>query len=146
MAKYNKEQLWGLFKVLPDELKDTILSEDTANNIFSICQRYEIRNEKISKIAELVGNSLMGLLSPDEFQNSLEEEINLDLEKAKKISQEINRFIFYPIKEILSSFYKIEFAPSGKTMKLVPKEKGRKKIESAEEKSSAEDVYREPIE
>ena len=67
------------------------------------------------------------------------------IEKTKKISQEINRFIFYPVKEILSPLYKIEFAPSGKVMKLVPEKKEKKKIESTEEKSSTEDVYREEI-
>lgn len=146
MAEYNKKQLWGLFKVLPDELKDTVLSEDTADSILSICQRYRVEDEKISKISELVGNSLMGLLPPDELQDSLEEEVNLDPEIAKKVSQEINRFIFYPVKEILSSFYEIEFVPGGKIIELTPEKKRKKKIELAEKKPSTKDVYREPIE
>jgi len=142
MSKYNKEQLWGLFSKLPDELKDTVLSEDTADSILSICQRHEIKDEKISKIAELVGNSLMGLLPPDELQSSLEEEVDLDHEIAKKVSQEINRFIFYPVKESLLSFYKIEFTPGGKIIKLSPEEKEKKRVKSA----GTKDVYREPIE
>lgn len=145
MAKYNEEQLWKLFSKLPDELKDTVLSEDTANNISGICQRYEIKDEKISKIAELVGNSLMGLLPPDELQSSLEKEVDLDPEIAKKVSQEINRFIFYPVKESLLSFYKIEFTPGGKIIKLSPEEKEKKRVESAGKKPSAKDVYRELI-
>lgn len=147
MVKYSEKQLWGLFKVLPDELKDAIFSEDTANNISSICQRHEIEDEKVSKIAELVGNSLMGLLPPDEFQNSLEKEVNIDPEKAKKISQEVNRFILYPVKESLTSLYKIEFAPGGKIIKptLEKKEKEKEKIRSDEKTPSTKDIYRESI-
>lgn len=145
MAKYNEEQLWDLFDKLPDDLKDAIFSEDTADSIFSICQRYKVKDKKISKVAELAGNSLMGLLPPDELQASLEEEAALDPETAKKVSQEINRFIFYPVKETLSSFYEIEFAPGGKIIKLTPEKKGKKRIESAKEKPSTKDIYREPI-
>lgn len=146
MPKYSEKQLWDLFNKLPDDLKDAIFSEDTADSILSICQRYKIEDKKISKVAELAGNSLMGLLPPDELQYSLEEEVALDSKTAKKISQEINRFIFYPVRETLSSFYEIEFAPGGKIMKLSPEEKEKKKIESAKEKSSTKDIYREPIE
>lgn len=146
MAKYNSKQLWGLFNELPDDLKDAIFSEDTADSISSICQRYRVEDKKISKISELVGNSLMGLLPPDELQISLEKEVNLDPKTAKKVSQEINRFIFYPVKEILSSFYEIEFVPGGKIIELTPERKKKKKIELAEKKPSTEDVYREPIE
>ena len=146
MPKYSEKQLWDLFNKLPDDLKDAIFSEDTADSILSICQRYKVEDKKISKIAELAGNSLMGLLPPDQLQYSLEEEVTLDPKTAKKISQEINRFIFYPVKETLSSFYEIEFVPGGKIMKLTPEKKEKKKIESAKEKSSTKDIYREPIE
>ena len=145
MPKYSEKQLWDLFDKLPDDLKDAIFSEDTADSIFSICQRYKVEDKKISKVAELAGNSLMGLLPPDELQVSLEEEVALDPETAKKVSQEINRFIFYPVKRTLSSFYEIEFAPGGKIMKLSPEKKEKKKIESAKEKPSTKDIYREPI-
>jgi len=146
MPKYDEKQLWDLFSKLPGDLKDAIFSEDTADSILSICQRYGVEDEKISKISELVGNSLMGLLPPDGLQASLEKEADLDPETAKKVSQEINRFIFYPVKETLSSFYEIEFVPGGKIIELTPERKKKKKIDLVGKKPSTEDVYREPIE
>ena len=146
MPKYSEKQLWDLFNKLPNDLKDAIFSEDTANNVSSICQRYEIEDKRISKIAKLAGNSLMGLLPPDELQDSLEKEVGLDPEIAKKVSQEINRFIFYPVKETLSSFYEIEFTPGGKIMKLSPEKKEKKRIKSAKKEPSTKDIYRESIE
>ena len=146
MPKYSEKQLWDLFNKLPDDLKDAIFSEDTADSILSICQRYKIEDKKISKVAELAGNSLMGLLPPDQLQGSLEKDLALDFKIAKKISQEINRFVLYPVKESLSSFYEIELAPGGKIMKLTPEKKEKKKIEPAKEEPSTKDIYREPIE
>ncbi|GAI36060.1 unnamed protein product, partial [marine sediment metagenome] len=43
MPKYDEKQLWDLFNKLPDDLKDAIFSEDTADSILSICQRYKIK-------------------------------------------------------------------------------------------------------
>ena len=72
MKEDNQKQLWGLFNVLPEELKDAIFSEETANAIFNICKEHQIESNKKSKIAKLVGDSLMGLLPPDKLQDSLE--------------------------------------------------------------------------
>ena len=144
MVEYNQKQLRGLFKVLPEELKEAILSEETAEKISTICEKYKIEGEKKSEIAKLVGNSLMGLLSPDKLQNSLEQEINIESLTAEKVSLEINRFILYPLKNALSSLYETELAPSGEIIKS--KIDKSKMIKEEAENTSEKDIYREPIE
>ena len=87
-----------------------------------------------------MGQVLVGVLPPEEFQEVLEKELKLKKEVAKKVAQEINRFIFYPVKASLEELYKIEIAPPAKPTKVTP---------PPEEKPSApagKDVYREPIE
>jgi len=144
MVKYNQKQLRGLFKVLPEELKEAIFSEETAEKISTICEKYKIEGERKSEIAKLVGNSLMGLLSPDKLQNSLEQEINIESLIAEKISLEINRFILYPLKEVLGSLYETELAPSGK---IIKSEIDKSKVVEEEPKNTSEkDTYRELIE
>ncbi|OIO46007.1 MAG: hypothetical protein AUJ31_02685 [Parcubacteria group bacterium CG1_02_39_15] len=141
--KYTSEQFWKLYEKLPQELKDALFAEETGNNIYEICERNGI-SENLDQIVEYVGQVLVGVLPPDELPETLEKEIKLEKEVAKKVSQEINRFIFYPVKTSLEELYKIEIAPIAGTPVRPPP---RKKIEAEKpEKPEREDVYREPIE
>jgi len=120
-----------------DELKEAIFSEETVENIFNICSRNGVEDERISKVAKYVGRVLLGLLPPDEFQETLERELKLEREKAKRISQEIYRFIFYPVKSSLEELYKIKIgAPPPKITPPTEKPITPPK----------RDIYREPIE
>lgn len=152
MAKYSQQEIWKLFEGLPDNLKDALLSETTANTISNIATRNEIEEGKISQLAELVGNVLMGILPPEELPETLVKELKLDEERARKISREINRFLLYPVKESLANFYKVEFAPGGRitapkpTEEKIPtkKEPGIPSKEKGE--PPATDIYRESVE
>lgn len=137
--KYTREQLFKLYEKLPDELKDAILSEGTADSIESVCKRNNIEGENISKVAEYTGRVLLGVLPPDEFQKTLEKEVKLKKEVAKKVAREINRFIFFPVKSSLEEIYKIEIAPPARPKVTPPPE-------VAPKKERKPDVYREPIE
>jgi len=142
-----QEQYWQIFKKLPEELQKHILSEETAKNIYDICLRNGI-DDMASEVADIVSRVLFGLLPIEEFQKTLEKELELDPEVAKKIYLEIFRFIFYPVKTNLEELYKIEMAPiAGTPVKPPPREKREKiKEEKAEERPKREDIYREPIE
>jgi len=141
--KYTPEQFWKLYEKLPQELKDALFAEETGNNIYEICERNEI-SENLDQIVEYVGQVLIGVLTLDEFRQTLEKELELDPEVAKKVYQEIFRFILYPVKANLEELYKIEIAPiagvpAKPTVKRVTEEK-------PEEKPKGVDRYREPIE
>ena len=136
--KYTREEFWKLYEKLPQELKDALFAEETGNNIYETCKRNGVENN-LDQIVEYVGQVLVGVLPPDEFQATLEKEVKLNKDVAKKVAQEINRFIFYPVKSSLEELYKIEIAPPAKP-KVVP---------PPEEKPPAppaKDIYREPIE
>ena len=140
LKEYSREQLWKLYEKLPQELKETIFSEETAESIGEVCDKNRVEEEKISEVARYTGRVLVGLLPPAEFQETLERELKLKKEKAKKVSQEINRFVFFPVKSSLEELYKIEITPPAKPTKITL---------PSEEKApvpSKEDVYREPIE
>jgi len=151
MPQYSQEQLRKLFVKLPDELKDAILSEDTADTIREICQRNEIKERDIPRLARLVGDALMGLLPPEDFQGALESDLNIERDKAEKASREVNRFILFPVKDSLKEFYKeISFAPGGRI--IAPEAKGNPETLKPVSRSQKErrkpksDVYREPVE
>src|SRR3989344_3816711 len=109
--KYTKEQFWKLYEKLPQELKDALWAEETGNNIEDICQRYEIE-ENIGDIVDLVGQVLVGVLPPEDFQETLEKELKMERDTAKKVTQEINRFIFYPVRTELEKLYQTKVEPT----------------------------------
>jgi hypothetical protein len=108
MAKeYTKDQIWELFEQLPEELKDAIFAVKTADEIHMACEKNNVEKEKIPAIAKLTGNVMLGILPPDEFQTALEKKIGLKPDVAKKVLSQINRFIFFPIRNELEQLYKI---------------------------------------
>jgi len=152
MAKeYTKEQFWKLYEKLPQELKDVLFAEETGDNIYDVCERNKIE-ENLETVVNLVGQVLVGVLAPEDFQNTLEEELIIEKDVAKKIAQEINRFIFYPVKPVLEQLYQVGVAPTEKTAEKLTIERPEIKSEipgTEDEKPtrpSKKDVYREPIE
>jgi hypothetical protein len=145
MAEYTKEQLLKIYEKLPPELQDAVFSEETANNIFDICSKNEIEGSKMSEIAKYVGRVLMGLLPPEEFQATLELELNLDSKTAKNVARDINAFIFIPLKPFLAKLYNKVSEGEEKTEEekfLGEEEMEKQKLEERKK----EDTYREPIE
>ena len=141
--EYTKEELWKLYEKLPQELKEAVFSNENAENILQICNRNGVNDDRISEITKYIGRVLMGVLPPDELRETLEKKLKLDKEMAKRISQEINRFIFYPVKANLEELYKIEIAPIAGTPVKPPSR--RKITEELEEKPRKKDIYREPV-
>ena len=147
MADYTKEQLWKLYEKLPSDLKEAIFSADNADHIADICRRNSLPAELNSPLAKITGDVLMGLLLPGDFQKTIEGELRLEKAVAKKVSQEINRLIFFPVKESLNVLNEIgtgteetaatETIP-GKTDEPMPRPK--------KEKPSKSDTYRETVE
>lgn len=136
--KYTREQFWKLYQRLPQKLKDTLFAEETGNSIYEICKRNKIERN-LGQIVDYVGQVLLGILPPSDFQETLEKELKLEKEVAKRVAQEVNRFIFYPVKSSLEELYKTPIAPQPTTL---PKTTPERKPATF----PTRDIYREPIE
>ena len=135
--EYTKKQLWELYNKLPPTLKEVVFSEKAAEAIYSVCEKNNI--DRVSDLARYVQDVLLGILKPDEFQLTVETGLGLEKDIAKKVAQEINRFIFYPVKKSLEDIYSMEII-SPAQMK-VPESIAEKKRTALKRKDS----YREPI-
>jgi hypothetical protein len=151
--EYSLDETWKLYEKLPEELKEAIFSETTAESIWNICERNEIPGEKISEVAKYTGRVLLGLLPPNEFQETLEKELGIEREKAKMITREITRYVFFPVKASLEELYKIEITPAGARAVPPPSPAPPKPVEKPTEipekkppEKPVTDIYREPIE
>ena len=65
----------------------------------------------------------MGLSSLADLQKNLQEELDIKKDAAQKLSQEINRFVFYPIKPALEQLYNIEIANKAEATRPASPEK-----------------------
>ncbi len=144
MAKeITSEQFWQLYKKLPPEVQESLFSEETGNSIYDICERNGLVEEH-GNIVVMVRNVLLGLLPPDEFQEILQNSLKIDKEKAKKVSRELYRFVFYPVKSNLEDIYEMEIAiDNSEPAAEKPVIEEREPLK--ERPSSAEDLYREEV-
>lgn len=143
LKKYTSEQFWKLYENLPQELKDALWAEETSSNIEDVCQRNEIE-ENLEDVVDLVGQVLVGVLPPEDFQATLEKDLKMKKEIAKKVSQEINRFIFYPVRTDLEKLYQAKIAPAGEVVWSEEKPKEERPKEPTGPKK--DDSYRESVE
>ena len=101
----SKDDLWKIYEMLPESLKQAIVSEDTADAIWNICKICNIKEEDVPKIAKEVGNVLMGLLPPKHFKDKIRSVVELDDDTAKKLDIYISHYIFDPLKDELGQLY-----------------------------------------
>ena len=136
IGKIKSNNFWDLYKKLPKKIQDAIFSENTGNNIEAICKKFKIE-ENFDFIADLISQTLLGLLPVNNFQKTLEQELKLEKEQAKKISQEVNQLIFDPVKDSLTEI---------SNEKTLPKKEI--KLEDLRKPAYPEggDTYREPVE
>ncbi len=142
MAKeLSQDELWKIYELLPEDLKDAIFSMETSDNITLACKLAGIEDERESKVAKLTGRVLLGLMAPDKFQTALQQEVGLNDQEAKKISHQIHRLIFNRVKESLALLYGYE-AVQGQTQSLQT-ESSIKEIRKQPEGPKTIDPYRE---
>ncbi len=116
-TQYSKEDLWKIFEKLPKELKDAVFSQETADTIWDTSERNGLGGEQMHQVGALVGDSLMGLLHPEDLAQEFVEEAGLTPEQASNVARDVNRLVMFPVKTFLYDFYKeITFVPSGKVI------------------------------
>lgn len=137
-----KEEFWKLFKTLPEEIKEAIFSPETHETLSRIEEKYQLDEKSGIFLGRATINVLLGLLSPDEFKETLIEEGGFPKEIANSINHEVWRYIFFPIKSQLETFY-----TKAKESEKKPFEIPTFLKEKEEEKPKPKiDIYREPIE
>ncbi len=143
----DKKQFFKLYSKLPKEIQDLLTSSELGDDLEKTCDKYNVV-EGFYFLFKYVGDVLLGLLPPNEFEETIQKELNIDQKKAKNITREINRFVFYPIKSLLEDLYNMEIAPIVKMSITSPIDKKEGMKEKAKEikKPAKSDTYREPIE
>ncbi|PIP22599.1 MAG: hypothetical protein COX37_03080 [Candidatus Nealsonbacteria bacterium CG23_combo_of_CG06-09_8_20_14_all_39_17] len=139
MPTLSKEKFWELYKKLPQELQEALFAEETGNNIYDVCEKNDVA-EKLSSIVGYTGQVLVGALPAENLAETLEKEVGLEYDLAKKISDELYRFIFHKVHNELDLLYR-----GGSETETIKKEIEETKIK-IEATPTTPSKYREPIE
>jgi len=132
LKELTDEQILEILEKLPEETKEVLFSEKTAEYLYKICQKYGAAPEKVTEVARCAGQVLLGILPLEKFPEALEKEAGLNKNTAKSIADEIGLYIFSGL------------ALGPKTPAAVAE--GMPADEKGPKKPSAADVYREQIE
>lgn len=145
--QYSKEQLWEAYKKLPEQLKEYLVSDKVSDIIEEIFKENGVSEEKKSKIWDLINQVLFRLAPPEDFQDILKKEEIMEEKVANNLSQSVDRYVFFPIKEFLQA-KEINKAtnPAKESAKTEEIKKNSELITKKAEKTKSNDSYRESVE
>jgi hypothetical protein len=146
--KNSKDLFWKTYEKLPDNIKEALFSEENFNIVSEICEKNGISDEEIkSQLMKYIGKSLMGLLPIKDFSIILELELNLETEKARDISWDIDRRIFSHLRISLNKLYSPSVAENKEVSDNAKKEGAPETKEVAKPKVfvNPKDPYKEPL-
>jgi hypothetical protein len=101
MKKYTKEETSEVLKTLPSDVQEAILSEDSANAVYEVGQKYGLHVDIMGELGDETGLVMLGLTPTDEFVPNLVERLHISREVANGIAGEINERIFKKIQHHL---------------------------------------------
>ncbi|MFH1780895.1 MAG: hypothetical protein ABH841_02735 [Candidatus Nealsonbacteria bacterium] len=128
-----EEEYPDVFKNIPDDIAEAILSDETSLKISGICLNNGVEDEaKIEKASYLITLTLLGKLPTEELNTAMEKELGTSQDVARKIQDEINKNVFFQIKDSLKKLYKKDLLKEETT-------------EQKQKRTSGKDTYREII-
>ena len=104
--KYTKEQAWEKFDALPEKVKDVILAPKNLEAIYGIAKENSVL-DKVEVILKYVDLILAGIVPITLLRETLEEELRIDQERARKIAMEIRDKIFMQAKDELRKVHNL---------------------------------------
>jgi seryl-tRNA synthetase len=162
--RYTKEQYREQYKILPPIIRDFMESEETANKILRIGEKYNLHIDQLNILNEEVASILYGLEKISNFHSNLQKYLGVSEDIANLITYDLNQQIFSKIREELqkapaqviannadSPSPQQNFDQKMSGVSNVPKQEVEVKTETGDNKGEEanskppRDPYREPI-
>ncbi len=105
MIKISKQQLFDRWDNLPQNLREALVSEYNADILWRICEAQHLSKDKISVVATIAGDAILGFIHSEDLAQEIRLNLNLNPEIANLIAYEIDRKIFAPIRGDLRKNY-----------------------------------------
>ena len=108
MLKISNQQVNQRWDTLPDNLREVLFSEVNSDIVWKIGETKQLTEDKISKVATIAGDVVMGFLLPDlnRVSKEIQERTNIPEPLALEIAEELWQKIFSPLKADLEKVYR----------------------------------------
>lgn len=106
MIKISKQQAHKRFKTLPQNIKDSIFSEDDADLIQKTGEQNHLSQEKISGLASILSYIFLGFVYHEDLQKELEQTLHLNHQAAVALAQIIKEKLIDPYESDLEKIYR----------------------------------------
>lgn len=101
------KHIWDKVDSLPKDAQDVFFSVDTAEKIHKAAKDEQIL-PRAYMLAEITGDVILGMLPITQFRQTIQEELEVDEEKARRIAQTIRDKIFGKIPDSLRKIHKLD--------------------------------------
>lgn len=98
------------FLKLPIELQKIIKESDYQPKLYTVGKENGLTIAQIAKLEEIITNTILGEIKPEDFENALNMSLNLSSDKNKKIVGSINTEVLGEIRKELMRIYNKENA------------------------------------
>ncbi len=95
------------WEILPDDIKAVLLSPELETKLDVVAEKYQLAPEQAVSLKTEVQLVLLGLEHIIDFAKNLTEELKIQKEQARAISQEVGSQIFLGVKESLKTLGEI---------------------------------------
>lgn len=99
-------QRWEMYYKLPQSVRDALFSDNTSQMIFSIAKSEGLLPHS-EKLAEITGDVMLGILPITRFRETLQDKLNIDEEKARRVAKGVRDKIFMPIAQELRKVHNL---------------------------------------
>ena len=102
---YTEGDLRSAFEALPQGLRQSISSVDTANAIQDVAKKHLLHVDQMAALASETGLVLLGLTHPRDFILNLARRLRVPEEKAREVARDISGQILSKVREALRGLH-----------------------------------------
>lgn len=112
MEQSDIDRFWKIYPNLPPDIQEAIFSEETAKIVQGLVEQYGLEDQPVTKLGNIVGDVLLGLLNLGQVLTRLQQEYALSKELAQKLNGDLQNLIFQPLQGNLKKLnYLRPFSP-----------------------------------
>ncbi len=99
---------WQKYYSIPEDLQNSMFEPTTAETIWDLInEKHQLEEKNVSVVAKIIGLIFLGELPIKNFIAELKNKLNIDIQKAQAIAQDINQTIFQPVRVSLMQVHGI---------------------------------------
>jgi len=103
----NQKILGERYDKLPPDVQEAMIAMESANIIYETAKSEGLL-PKVSHLAEITGDVMLGILPITKFREAIQSGLGIEEEKARRIAQNIRDKIFLKIADSLRRIHKLE--------------------------------------